>query len=430
VNLHKNHWLLFSVTFFVFVGLSLIIAIFPAMWVQDNSEPLPGAVPLTALEREGLGVYVAEGCVACHTQQVRPLEMDQAWGRPAAPGDYAYVTPLGVWAPYAPAVLGSERNGPDLTNVGARQASDVWQYIHLYNPRAVVPDSVMPAYPWLFDRVADAPPGKAVPVPAAFAPKDGSKVVPNARGEALVAYLLSLKQVSLTAAPAAEAAPAAATSAATEAPGTAPATEVPAAAPPAAAPEAPAAETPAAEAAAAEPSAAEVPAAEPSAAEPAAAEPVTQGAAAATTGSATTEAATTEAATAEAATTEAATTEAAQPAAPVEWDEALGESTFMASCAACHQATGQGIVGAFPPLVGNAVVGADDPAEHIATVLYGKPGGGVIDGVTYTSPMPPFAAQLSDEQIAAVINHERTSWGNSATLVTPDAVAAARKAGQ
>ena len=122
--------------------------------------------------------------------------------------------------------------------------------------------------------------------------------------------------------------------------------------------------------------------------------------------------------------------EAAQPAAPVEWDEALGESTFMASCAACHQATGQGIVGAFPPLVGNAVVGADDPAEHIATVLYGKPGGGVIDGVTYTSPMPPFAAQLSDEQIAAVINHERTSWGNSATLVTPGAVAAARKAGQ
>ncbi len=369
MSIHKNHWLLFSVTFFVFVGLSLIIAIFPAIWVQNNSEPLPGAQPMTALEREGLGVYVGEGCVACHTQQVRPLEMDQVWGRPAAPGDYAYVTPLGPWAPYAPAVLGSERNGPDLTNVGARQASDVWQYMHLYNPRSVVPDSIMPAYPWLFDRVTTVPDGKAaVPVPEAFAPKDGSKVVPNARGEALVAYLLSLKQAPLTAP--AEAAPAAATEPA-------------------------AAETTAPEPAAAAPAAATEPAAE-AAAEPAAAP--------------------------------------AEPAAPVAaavvWDEALGESTFMASCSACHQATGQGIPGAFPPLVDNAVVTAADPTEHIETVLNGKPGGGVIDGVTYTSPMPPFAAQLSDEQVAAVINHERTSWGNSAPLVTPDAVAAVRGAAQ
>jgi len=199
MSFHKDHWLLFSVTCFGFVGLSLIIGILPAKWVQDNAVPLPGMQPLTALEKQGLGVYVGEGCVACHTQQVRPLEMDAAFGRPSVPGDYAYVTPLGPWAPYAPAVLGSQRTGPDLTNAGRRQPSEVWQYLHLYDPRAVVPDSVMPAYPWLFDVVASAPEGTTVvPVPAPYAPAEGV-VVPNERGEALVAYLLSLKQAPLEA---------------------------------------------------------------------------------------------------------------------------------------------------------------------------------------------------------------------------------------
>lgn len=386
MNFHKNHWLLFSFTFFIFIGLSLIIAIFPAIWVQDNAEPMPGSQPLTALEKEGLAVYVSEGCVACHTQQVRPLEMDTVWGRPAAPGDYAHVTPLGVWAPYAPAVLGSERTGPDLTNVGARQSSDVWQYIHLYNPRAVVPDSVMPAYPWLFDRVPSVPEGKAaVPVPPSFAPKDGNQVVPNRRGEALVAYLLALKQpVPPTAAPAAATA---------EAPAP---TGVPG-------------ETQAASESAA-PAASEVPAT------PAA--PVEAQATAPSTVSAV--------APEEAATASEAAATVAPPSTTTKWDTALGEATFTGSCAACHQASGQGLPGAFPPLVGNAVVLDPDPTEHILTVLEGKPGGGVIDGVTYSSPMPPFASQLNDEQIAAVVNHERTSWGNAAPLVTPENVAAAR----
>jgi cytochrome c oxidase cbb3-type subunit 2 len=151
----------------------------------------------TALEIEGLAVYVSEGCVYCHTQQVRPLEMDNVWGRPSAPGDYAYVRPAGLLQPYAPAVLGSERTGPDLSNVGARQASDVWQYMHLYNPRSVVEGSVMPAFPWLFDVKAAVGEGEtAVPVPVAFAPAHGV-VVPNARGRALVAYLLARRQVPI-----------------------------------------------------------------------------------------------------------------------------------------------------------------------------------------------------------------------------------------
>jgi cytochrome c oxidase cbb3-type subunit 2 len=123
--------------------------------------------------------------------------MDNVWGRPSAPGDYAYVRPAGLLQPYAPAVLGSERTGPDLSNVGARQASDVWQYMHLYNPRSVVQGSVMPAFPWLFDVKPAVGEGEtAVPVPAAFAPKEGV-VVPNARGRALVAYLLARRQVPI-----------------------------------------------------------------------------------------------------------------------------------------------------------------------------------------------------------------------------------------
>ncbi len=193
----RNHWLLFGVSFFGFIGLAVLVGIGPAIWVQRHTQPLPGAVPPTALEVEGLGVYVAEGCAYCHTQQVRPLEMDNVWGRPSAPGDYAFVRPLGIWQPYAPAVLGSERTGPDLSNVGARQASDVWQYLHLYNPRSVVPDSIMPAFPWLFD-VKDAAAGAEVliPLPPSHAPARGV-VVPNQRGRALVAYLLHLRQVPI-----------------------------------------------------------------------------------------------------------------------------------------------------------------------------------------------------------------------------------------
>jgi len=360
--------------------------------------------------------------------------MDAVWGRPSAPGDYAYVTPSSWWAPYAPAVLGSERTGPDLTNVGARQSSDVWQYMHLYNPRSVVPDSIMPAYPWLFDRVTTVPSGKtAVPVPPDFAPKDGSLVVPNEKGEALVAYLLSLKQPSLTAAAPATPEPevAAEPEAATE-PEVAPESEVAAEPEAAATPEvseAPAAPEPSeAPAAQGQPETAPAPAGTQEAAAPAgvaAEEPATPAAAVTQEPAAP---ATEEPATAApAATEEPATATTSQ--APIAWDEELGSATYTAQCAACHQATGQGIPSAFPPLAGDPVVTADDPAEHVTTVLHGKQGS-TINGVTYGSAMPAFAEQLSDEEIAAVVNHERTSWGNSAPLVTPADVAALRGAGR
>jgi cytochrome c oxidase cbb3-type subunit 2 len=197
MELFDNHKILFRTAFLFFAGLTVLVAILPALNNQKNFAPLPNAEPLSADAVKGKAIYIANGCVACHTQQVRPLEMDAVWGRPSAPGDYAYVRPTSVWRPYAPAVLGSERTGPDLSNVGARQASDLWQYLHLYNPRSVVSGSVMPAFPWLFDVKAEAADGEpVVPVPKPYAPDTGV-VVPNARGRALVAYLLARRQVAI-----------------------------------------------------------------------------------------------------------------------------------------------------------------------------------------------------------------------------------------
>lgn len=106
-----------------------------------------------------------------------------------------------------------------------------------------------------------------------------------------------------------------------------------------------------------------------------------------------------------------------RPAAMTAAEAARGAALYSANCAACHQATGQGLPNVFPALAGDPVVTAADPAEHIATVLSGRQGS-TINGVTYMSPMPAFGAILNDADIAAVINHERTSWGNSAPLVT------------
>ena len=180
LDFHKNHRLLFGVVLFGFVGLSFLVAVAPAISVQSRNHPLPGSRPLSELERQGLGVYLSEGCVYCHTQQVRPLTQDTVrYGRASVPGDFARLAPTDVWR-QAPRVLGSERTGPDLSNIGARQPSDVWQYIHLFQPRAVTGASIMPAFPWLFE-VRDAPDSGdiVIPLPPEVAPKRG--VVENVR---------------------------------------------------------------------------------------------------------------------------------------------------------------------------------------------------------------------------------------------------------
>jgi len=115
----------------------------------------------------------------------------------------------------------------------------------------------------------------------------------------------------------------------------------------------------------------------------------------------------------------------AAPAGPYKFDAARGASLYAANCMACHQATGMGLPGAFPPLKDNPAVLDDDPARQIVTILNGLHGV-AINGISYPSAMPPFGATLNDADIADIANHERTSWGNQAKLVSASQVKAAR----
>lgn len=100
---------------------------------------------------------------------------------------------------------------------------------------------------------------------------------------------------------------------------------------------------------------------------------------------------------------------------------ALGKQVYGNNCSSCHQATGAGLPGVFPSLKDNPAVLDKDPTDHINAILHGV-ANKVIDGVDYASPMPGFGSQLSDEEIAAVANHERTQWGNSANTISAEDV--------
>ena len=183
-GLHTDHRAIVAVAVIVFFGLTLVMAILPALREQASSAPA-GVAPREAEVERGRQVYMREGCGFCHTQFVRDLPMDRPYGRPSRPGDYALEDPP---------MLGTQRTGPDLANVGSRQSSETWQLIHLYDPRAVVPQSVMPAYRWYFVEKDQAGPGDVVvPVPADNAPR-GKVIVAGPDARALVRYLVSLKQ--------------------------------------------------------------------------------------------------------------------------------------------------------------------------------------------------------------------------------------------
>ncbi|HEU0276874.1 MAG TPA: cytochrome c [Rhodanobacteraceae bacterium] len=111
---------------------------------------------------------------------------------------------------------------------------------------------------------------------------------------------------------------------------------------------------------------------------------------------------------------------------PYTFNESEGKSLFDSTCAACHQATGEGVPGTFPPLKGNAAVNDADAKTQIETILDGRQGT-VIGGQKYSGVMPPFGSQLTDTQIANVANYERSAWGNHGKHVTADDVAALRK---
>lgn len=419
----------------IYTGLAILMGVLPGIWLS-KVPPTPGLKRLTPLEARGRDVYVSEGCFYCHTQQVRPLSGDKPFGRPSAPGDYAYQTTE---------LLGSERNGPDLSNIGTRQSSSIWQYIHLYQPRAVVPQSIMPAFPWLF-RVVDklSPDEKAVPLPPPFAP--GGTVIPNDDGEALVAYLLSLKQPALV-----QTQPAVAPLSPSSGPLKFDATKgaalfadncaschgaegkgVPGTFPPLAGDPVVNAANPTAHIGAVlhglsgnvingQKYQAPMPAFADQLSDQQIADIIDHERSSWGNRGALISAADVVAARAnEPLQKQATPPEQVSPvaAAAPTFDSAEGSKLFADNCAACHGAEGKGVRGTFPPLAGDPVVNATDPVEHITTILRGL-SGKAINGQKYEVEMPPFADRLSDQQIADIINHERTSWGNHGPLVTP-----------
>lgn len=319
-----NHKKLFGATFLLFAGLTILVAILPALHNQKNNAPLPGAEALSEDAVKGKAVFIANGCVACHTQQVRNVDMDKTWGsRPSIAADYAGIHRTDLWRNTA-TLMGTERTGPDLTNVGTRQPSLEWNLVHLYNPRIVVKESVMPAYPWMFTIKKE--PGKddvVVNVPEAFLKGRTGKVVATPQALQLVAYLQSLKQVPL--------------------PDGRPSPEF--------------------------------------LYKREEKKSIVRGGAA----------------------------------------QGLdGAALYATNCQSCHQANGEGLQGAFPALKESKIVLDDNPETMVDIIMNGY-SGREKEGFP---PMPAVGTdnKLSAEEIAAIMNHEKTSWGNNAKQVTPDQV--------
>jgi len=319
MELFNNHKKLFSTAFYLFAGLTFFVAILPAINNQDNNAPLPNAIPLSKEAEAGKNVFIANGCVACHTQQVRNVEMDKMFGeRPSMAADYAANTRTDFWRNTA-TLMGTERTGPDLTNVGTRQSSSLWNLLHLYQPRVLVEKSVMPAYPWLFQVKDSLQKGDVeVVVPDKFRKNIKGKIVASADALNLVAYLLSLKQTPL--------------------PDGTIATEF----------------------------------------------------------------------------------LYKQPV-KVKTDNSStedGNALYVSNCQSCHQPNGEGLKGAFPPLKGSPVVLDDNIETYVTIIMKG------YDARAEFGVMPAVGtnSNLTPEQVTAIMNHERTTWGNNAKLVKKEDV--------
>ena len=317
-----NHKKLFRTALGLFVGLTIIVAIMPAINNQENNAPLPGYEPLSQEAYLGKKSFIANGCVACHTQQVRNVDMDNVWGgRPGIPADYAGISRTDFWTNTA-TLMGTERTGPDLTNIGSRQPSLAWNLLHLYQPRAVVEKSIMPAYPWLFEVKNElGEKDVEVVVPDAYRKGISGRIVATQEALQLVAYLQSLKQTPLP-------------------DGKLPMEflykkkEIPV---------------------------------------------IVNG------------------------------NNANLPD---------GKLLYTNNCMSCHQANGEGLKGAFPSLKGSPIVLGDDLELFVNIIMLGydaRPEYAVMNAVGTDNNLTP-------EEVTAIINHEKTSWGNNAKTVTPEEV--------
>ncbi|AMO57300.1 cbb3-type cytochrome c oxidase subunit II [Endozoicomonas montiporae] len=130
----------------VAISFGGLVEIVPLFFQKETTQPVAGLKPYTPLQLEGRDIYIREGCVGCHSQMVRPLRAEvERYGHYSVAGESVYEHPF-LW--------GSKRTGPDLGRVGQRY-SDEWHRAHLHNPRDVVPESIMPAYPWLNENTLD-----------------------------------------------------------------------------------------------------------------------------------------------------------------------------------------------------------------------------------------------------------------------------------
>jgi len=145
-TIERNQTLLIVLVILV-VAVGGLVEIVPLSFQKSVTQPVAGLKPYTPLQLAGRDIYIREGCYNCHSQMVRPFRAEvERYGHYSVAGEFVYDRPF-QW--------GSKRTGPDLHRVGGRYSDD-WHRLHLMNPRAVVPESNMPAYPWLARTPANA----------------------------------------------------------------------------------------------------------------------------------------------------------------------------------------------------------------------------------------------------------------------------------
>jgi len=190
-KVETNNFLMI-VLILIVVAIGGLVEIVPLFFQKSTTEPIAGLKPYTALQLAGRDVYLREGCYNCHSQMIRPFRSETLrYGHYSVAGEFVYDRPF-QW--------GSKRTGPDLHRVGGKY-SDEWHRIHLVNPRDLVPESNMPAYPWLEKSPVDA---AAMPtrmralrtVGVPYTDEEIAGAAADVKGktemDALVAYLQSL----------------------------------------------------------------------------------------------------------------------------------------------------------------------------------------------------------------------------------------------
>lgn len=319
MSVFNDHRKLYSIAGLLFLALTFLTAILPAIKNQRNNSPLPGTEPLSGDALAGKHIYIAEGCVGCHTQQVRSVEMDRVFGdRPGIPADYANIKRTSFWQNTA-TLMGTERTGPDLSDIGHRQPSKEWHLMHLYNPRIVVEQSIMPSYQWMFElkKKPDST-DVVVSVPKKFKNGQEGEIVAKKEALQLLAYIQSLQQAPLT--------------------------------------------------------------------------------------------------------DDMKPRLFLYPSVKKDKNEVKGNDSepdgkelYTKFCQSCHQENGEGLKGAFPPLKGSPIVNGTNHELYIDIIMNG------YDARPEYSVMAPLGTNLefTEHEVAALMNYERHSWGNTSDSVSP-----------